>query len=203
MDVALVLYLDGARAAVYGGACRRGRILAGRVTKAGVKDSRSRSRAHYAALFALTIAAGLASRRYPQWLPVVLARYAGDTLWAAMVFWMLAVIAPRRPTQLLANRRARRVLRRRTEPALPRVVAGCSAQFHVRRACARSRVSVVRSRVLHGWGWARRFAGQRVVRATVRLGRRNLTVDVQTELAFRFLPNELIAYRQIETLENM
>ncbi|MEP6833294.1 MAG: DUF2809 domain-containing protein [Gemmatimonas sp.] len=73
------------------------------MTKAGVKDSRSRSRAHYAALFALTIAAGLASRRYPQWLPVVLARYAGDTLWAAMVFWMLAVIAPRRPTQLLAT----------------------------------------------------------------------------------------------------
>jgi len=43
----------------------------------------------------LTIGAGLASRRYPEVLPIFVARYAGDTLWAAMVFWLIALV--RRP----------------------------------------------------------------------------------------------------------
>jgi hypothetical protein len=43
-------------------------------------------------LAVVTGAAGLASRRYPDSLPEFIARYAGDTLWAALVFWLLAIV---------------------------------------------------------------------------------------------------------------
>ena len=57
--------------------------------------SPTRSRLVTSLLLLATIAAGLASRRYPAWQPAFVARYAGDTLWAAMVFWSLALIRPR------------------------------------------------------------------------------------------------------------
>ena len=44
------------------------------------------------ALAGITIAMGLASRWYPQYLPVFVAKYAGDTLWATLVFWLLATV---------------------------------------------------------------------------------------------------------------
>lgn len=47
------------------------------------------------------MAAGLVSRAYPAWQPTVVARYAGDTLWAAMVFWILALLRPRSTTRQL------------------------------------------------------------------------------------------------------
>ena len=62
----------------------------------------SRSRTVYAGLVLLTIAAGLASRRFPSVLPALIARYGGDTLWAAMVFWGLAFIFSRARTTALA-----------------------------------------------------------------------------------------------------
>lgn len=46
-------------------------------------------------LLLATLAAGLASRAYPAWQPAVVARFAGDILWAAMVFWILALVRPR------------------------------------------------------------------------------------------------------------
>ncbi len=52
---------------------------------------RPRSIPVYTALACLSIGAGLAARRYPAFLPGFVARYAGDTLWAAMVFWLLAL----------------------------------------------------------------------------------------------------------------
>jgi len=55
-----------------------------------------------AALLLLTIALGLASRRYAAALPHVIAAYAGDALWAAMVFWIAAFIWPRANTRTLA-----------------------------------------------------------------------------------------------------
>lgn len=42
----------------------------------------------------LVIAAGLASRRFPQALPAVLDKYPGDALWAWMVFLLLAGARP-------------------------------------------------------------------------------------------------------------
>ena len=45
-------------------------------------------------LFAVTIALGLASRLYRDVLPFVIAEYAGDTLWATAVFFMLRLVRP-------------------------------------------------------------------------------------------------------------
>ncbi|QJX48356.1 DUF2809 domain-containing protein [Hymenobacter taeanensis] len=42
-----------------------------------------------------TIVLGLCSRRYGAWLPGWLAAYAGDTLWALLVFWLLSLGWPR------------------------------------------------------------------------------------------------------------
>jgi hypothetical protein len=54
-----------------------------------------------AALLLLTIALGLASRRYAA-LPSFIAAYAGDALWAAMVFWIAAFLWPHAKTRTLA-----------------------------------------------------------------------------------------------------
>ena len=45
----------------------------------------------YVTLVCLTIGAGLASRHYPRFFPAFITRYAGDTLWAVMVYWILAL----------------------------------------------------------------------------------------------------------------
>ncbi len=52
-------------------------------------------RSHYALLAALTIALGLASRRYSHFLPGWMAKNAGDFLYAVMVYWLLGLLSPR------------------------------------------------------------------------------------------------------------
>lgn len=47
------------------------------------------------ALLAATIALGLATRRIPGAFPEFVARYGGDTLWAAMVLWIVVMLRPR------------------------------------------------------------------------------------------------------------
>ena len=49
----------------------------------------------YAGLVLLTIAAGLASRKYSQLLPDQLGKYPGDALWALMLFLLIGVARPR------------------------------------------------------------------------------------------------------------
>jgi hypothetical protein len=56
-------------------------------------NSNSR-RAAYAALLAVTIALGLASRRFAGVLPWFVGAYAGDTLWAVAAYGALAVARP-------------------------------------------------------------------------------------------------------------
>lgn len=56
---------------------------------------RPRRRAIYGRALLLTIALGLGSRRFGAALPVLVAQYAGDVLWATMVFWLCAIAAPR------------------------------------------------------------------------------------------------------------
>jgi len=68
-----------------------------------VTDSVARSRTLCAGLLLLTVATGLASRRFPAWQPELVSRYAGDTLWAAMVFWGLALLGPRAKTLALSG----------------------------------------------------------------------------------------------------
>ena len=45
-------------------------------------------------LLAVTIALGLASRLYRDALPFVIAEYAGDTLWATAVFFLVRLVRP-------------------------------------------------------------------------------------------------------------
>src|SRR4051812_14219940 len=49
-----------------------------------------RSRAVYVGLVAGTVLLGLSSRRFRSELPVVVGDYAGDTLWAAMIYFIAA-----------------------------------------------------------------------------------------------------------------
>ena len=62
----------------------------------------ARSRTLYLGLLAFTILAGLASRIYRGSIPLVLDRYAGDTLWATAVLLLLGVIFPNARTRSLA-----------------------------------------------------------------------------------------------------
>ena len=55
---------------------------------------RRRSRLRLVAFAALTIVLGLASRQFPDRLPSVVALYGGDTLWATLMFWLLALGRP-------------------------------------------------------------------------------------------------------------
>ena len=61
-----------------------------------------RSRVAYALALLLVIAAGLGSRMFGRSLPAVVVTYAGDTLYATMVFIGLAILAPRWSTARLA-----------------------------------------------------------------------------------------------------
>lgn len=62
-----------------------------------------RDRRTYAFLTLLTIALGLASRRFDAWLPVPLHKNTGDVLWAVMVYWLAALIFPPRPLKFLVG----------------------------------------------------------------------------------------------------
>jgi hypothetical protein len=57
-----------------------------------------RNRTLYLLIAAVVVVAGLASRKYAAALPSFVAEYAGDTLWAAMVFVGIGFLAPRWPT---------------------------------------------------------------------------------------------------------
>ena len=61
-----------------------------------------RSRLTSVALVAIAIVAGLLSRHFAEALPSVVAEYAGDVLWAFMVFWLFAIVAPGARTAILA-----------------------------------------------------------------------------------------------------
>lgn len=54
----------------------------------------SRKRPIYICLFVVTIGAGLLSRSSVVQLPQFIAAYAGDTLWALMVFWLCCILRP-------------------------------------------------------------------------------------------------------------
>ena len=55
-----------------------------------------------ARLVLVTVVLGLASRRFGGVLPVFVAQYAGDVLWATMVFWLCALVRPRATTVALS-----------------------------------------------------------------------------------------------------
>lgn len=63
---------------------------------------RRRGRPATALLVGITVLLGLASRRWAEDLPRFVAAYAGDALWAAMVFWIAAFVRPAARTSRLA-----------------------------------------------------------------------------------------------------
>ena len=64
--------------------------------------TQARSTAHGLLLVVVTVALGLASRRYPAVFPAFIALYAGDVLWASMVFWLLTLLRPNSDGRQLA-----------------------------------------------------------------------------------------------------
>jgi len=54
----------------------------------------TRSRVTYFIMILIVIGLGLASRRYSEVLPDFISRYAGDTLWALMVFLVIGFLFP-------------------------------------------------------------------------------------------------------------
>lgn len=62
----------------------------------------SRSRLRLAVIAAALILMGLASRHWPEWQPPVVAAYAGDVLWAVLVFTLVAFVCPRFATTRVA-----------------------------------------------------------------------------------------------------
>jgi len=62
----------------------------------------SRSRLWLLVCVVAVVALGLASRKFPFLFPAILGKYAGDALWAMMVFGGLAFLRPRASTARLA-----------------------------------------------------------------------------------------------------
>ena len=54
----------------------------------------TRNRLIYLSFIFIVTGLGLASRRYPEILPKFIAAYAGDTLWALLVFLLIGFIFP-------------------------------------------------------------------------------------------------------------
>ena len=62
-----------------------------------------RSRVYLGVALVATVATGLASRRWPWLLPTWIGKYPGDALWAAMVYWLVAFLAPSAPVFRVAG----------------------------------------------------------------------------------------------------
>lgn len=69
-------------------------MLPPRTTLSAAPNTR-RHRGLYMVLLVLTLLLGLASRRCGPWLPTFVASYAGDALWALLVFWLVGLGRPR------------------------------------------------------------------------------------------------------------
>jgi len=63
----------------------------------------TRTRLNYLFAAAIVVIAGLASRRYREHLPTFLAEYAGDTLWALLLFLLVSTLMAGRTTMSQAG----------------------------------------------------------------------------------------------------
>jgi Protein of unknown function (DUF2809) len=62
-----------------------------------------RNRLGYTIAIVFVIILGLASRRYPQFLPAILDKYPGDALWTIVVYLICAIVFPRASTWKIAG----------------------------------------------------------------------------------------------------
>lgn len=65
---------------------------AGRAAGRSLSAFRSGHRSLYLIAALLTIAAGLASRKFPGLLPEALGKYPGDALYAVLIYWLVALV---------------------------------------------------------------------------------------------------------------
>jgi hypothetical protein len=65
--------------------------------------STARLRKNYIVLILVTTLLGLVSRKYGSFLPAFISAYAGDTLWATLVFWLIRVIFIKKPSRWVAS----------------------------------------------------------------------------------------------------
>jgi hypothetical protein len=61
-----------------------------------------RNRIFLSIALAVTIALGLAPRKWPVLFPALLGKYPGDALWALMVYWIIAWLTPNAPIKKVA-----------------------------------------------------------------------------------------------------
>jgi len=67
-----------------------------------MKNKIKRRPSIYILLNVLTILSGLFSRSHLVQLPVFISAYAGDTLWALMVFWCFCILMPHAKTRKIS-----------------------------------------------------------------------------------------------------
>ena len=72
------------------------------MTVTAVRIADVKFRLGYAALLVATVAAGLAVHPYGAGLPTRVQDVLGDALWAAMIFWILSLAAPRARVRMRA-----------------------------------------------------------------------------------------------------
>src|SRR5206468_512013 len=69
----------------------------GRQWRAEFRTGMARRRNYLVGALFVTVAVGLASRKWRWLLPATLGKYPGDALWAGMVYWAVAFDAPSAP----------------------------------------------------------------------------------------------------------
>ena len=61
----------------------------------------TRSRLLYAGVIALIMAIGLPTRLIPEFLPDFVVNYLGDALWALVIFLLIGLLLPNKPTRTI------------------------------------------------------------------------------------------------------
>lgn len=97
-----------------------------------------RTRFVYLLAAAVIVIAGLASRRYREQLPAFLADYAGDALWALMLFLLVSTLLAGRPT-LVRGLTGKRRLRFRQSACVQNFKVLLTGSICVRIARARNK----------------------------------------------------------------
>lgn len=72
-------------------------MMSPQLPPAAPRSARFFSRLTYAILALGTLLLGLASRHFRAQLPAWVGLYAGDALWALLVFWLISALGPRGP----------------------------------------------------------------------------------------------------------
>ena len=121
-----------------------------------LKGFRRRNPLVQLALIALAAILGIGSRRYAHALPVFIAAYAGDTLWALAAFLGFGLILPRASTRTIALLAMAFSVADRTQPVVPRPLDRLDPPDDAGWADPWLWLPLERPGLLRCWGWTRR-----------------------------------------------